>query len=232
MSTTARCAEPSDWSNCPAAWVDLRPQPSRSIIWHADDLFSPRHPVGCRPPSRSPVPAAPGRHLLERDEQSWRGLELLHERRPRVHAASEVVGGEKVLTHQLLSERRFFAEFLGLPEPSADQVLPMPITIEACVARLEQLAARRLPLLAQQAIDWWSTEVQFFDVRRERSWVFWRRVLHTAHHRTQLTVYLHLLDRAVPATYGPTADVTWSGADPTLTVASASRGGREGNLGD
>jgi hypothetical protein len=54
--------------------------------------------------------------------------------------------------------------------------------------------------------------------------VFWRRVLHSAHHRTQLTVYLRLLDRAVPATYGPTADVTWSGADPTLSVDAADRG--------
>jgi len=33
-----------------------------------------------------------------------------------------------------------------------------------------------------------------------------------------------LLDRRVVATYGPTADVTWSGADPTLNVEAASRG--------
>jgi uncharacterized damage-inducible protein DinB len=48
-------------------------------------------------------------------------------------------------------------------------------------------------------------------------------VLHTAHHRTQLTVYLRLLDRPVPPTYGPTADVTWAGADPTQTAAAAGR---------
>lgn len=130
---------------------------------------------------------------------------------------------ERILTHQLLSERRFFGEFLGMPEPPADQVLPNPISVEACVARLEQLALARLPILAQQDIGWWTTEVPFFDVRRERIWVFWRRVLHTAHHRTQLTVYLRLLDRPVPAIYGPTADVTWAGADPTVTVAAASR---------
>jgi uncharacterized damage-inducible protein DinB len=53
--------------------------------------------------------------------------------------------------------------------------------------------------------------------------VFWRRVLHTTHHRTQLTVFLRLLDRPVPATYGPTADETWEGADPTLSVAAAQR---------
>lgn len=50
------------------------------------------------------------------------------------------------------------------------------------------------------------------------------QVLDTAHHRTQLTIYLRLLDKVVPATYGPTADVTWIGADPTNTVEAADRG--------
>jgi uncharacterized damage-inducible protein DinB len=54
-------------------------------------------------------------------------------------------------------------------------------------------------------------------------WVFWRRILHSAHHRTQLTVYLRLLGRSVPSIYGPTADITWTGADPTQTVDAASR---------
>ena len=57
----------------------------------------------------------------------------------------------------------------------------------------------------------------------QRIWIFWRRLLHTAHHRTQLTVYLRMLDKPVPSTYGPTADVTWTGADPTTTVEAASR---------
>jgi len=43
-------------------------------------------------------------------------------------------------------------------------------------------------------------------------------VLHSAHHRTQLTGYLRLLEKPVVSTYGPTADVTWQGADPTLTA--------------
>jgi hypothetical protein len=38
-----------------------------------------------------------------------------------------------------------------------------------------------------------------------------------------LTVYLRLLDKPVPAIYGPTADVAWEGADPTLTVEAAGR---------
>jgi hypothetical protein len=55
-------------------------------------------------------------------------------------------------------------------------------------------------------------------VERERIWILWRRVLHSAHHRTQLTVYLRLMDQLVPPVYGPTADVTWKGADPTLAA--------------
>src|SRR5690606_22469792 len=56
-----------------------------------------------------------------------------------------------------------------------------------------------------------------------RIWVFWRRVLHTAHHRAQVGVCLRLLEDRVPPTYGPTADVTWATADPTRTVAAAER---------
>jgi hypothetical protein len=36
-------------------------------------------------------------------------------------------------------------------------------------------------------------------------------------------VYLRLLGRPVPPTYGPTADVKWDGADPTTSVDAAGR---------
>jgi len=133
----------------------------------------------------------------------------------------------EILKHQLLSERRFFGEFLGAPEPPAAAVLPAGSGVAAYTGRMEELARARLPFLAAQAPEWWLEEVPFFDVRRQRIWIFWRRVLHTAHHRTQLTVYLRLLDRPVPSTYGPTADVTWTGADPTRTVEAAGRGRTE-----
>lgn len=128
-----------------------------------------------------------------------------------------------ILRHELLSGRRFFGEFLGLPEPDAAAVVPAPITVDACVVRLGDLARARLPHLARASREWWNTPVKFFDVERPRVWIFWRRVLHSAHHRTQLTVYLRLLDRPVPPVYGPTADVTWSGADPTRSVEAARR---------
>jgi uncharacterized damage-inducible protein DinB len=139
----------------------------------------------------------------------------------RPHARSSRVGD--ILKHQLLSERRFFGEFLGLAEPPATAVVPEPVTIAACAARLTDLARPRLAALAVQPDSWWLTRTAFFDVERERAWIFWRRVLHTAHHRTQLTVYLRMLGRRVPATYGPTADETWEGADPTSSVAAAGR---------
>lgn len=143
----------------------------------------------------------------------------------RPHERSSTV--EAILRHQLLSERRFFGEFLAVPEPPADRVAPTEPTVHAFATRLTELARPRLPYLAAQTDGWWLERRPFFDVERERVWIFWRRVLHTAHHRTQLTVYLRLLGRPVPSIYGPTADVTWTGADPTTTTAAAARGARQ-----
>jgi uncharacterized damage-inducible protein DinB len=139
--------------------------------------------------------------------------------RPHVRSSSVL----DVLKHQLLSERRFFAEFLGAPEPAAALILPQEKMVEDYANRIAELAAPRLEFLAARDQRWWLQSVDFFDVQRERIWIFWRRVLHTAHHRTQLTVYLRLLDREVPSTYGPTADVIWTGADPTHSVEAAGR---------
>jgi uncharacterized damage-inducible protein DinB len=130
----------------------------------------------------------------------------------------------EIMKHQLLSERRFFAEFIGLPgEPEGAAVLPQELTPAGFCKRSEELCKPRLAKMAGQDATWWMEVVPFFDVRRQRIWVFWRRVLHTAHHRTQLSGYLRLLDKKVPSSYGPTADVTWQGADPTRSVESAGR---------
>ena len=139
----------------------------------------------------------------------------------RPHPKSSTVG--EILKHHLLSERRFFGEFLGAPEPPAAEVLPPEATVAAFTGRMVELANARLGWLAAQDSAEWLARVPFFDVERERIWIFWRRVLHSAHHRTQLTVYLRLLDRPVPSIYGPTADVTWSGADPTRSIDAAGR---------
>lgn len=150
----------------------------------------------------------------------WRGFDdaaLAYRPHPKSMTVADV------FTHELLSGRRFFGGFLGLPEPDAAAVVPRSITIDASIAKLADLARARLPHLAAASAFWWDTPVTFFDVERARVWVFWRRVMHTAHHRTQLTVYLRLLDRPVPPIYGPTADVSWIGADPTRSVDAARR---------
>jgi uncharacterized damage-inducible protein DinB len=128
-----------------------------------------------------------------------------------------------IFKHQLLSERRFFGEFLGTPEPEPAKVLPGTLTVDSACNRFVELAKGRLSFFADREDSWWMAVVPFFDVQRQRIWIFWRRVLHTAHHRTQLTVYLRLMGREVPSTYGPTADVVWQGADPTNTVEAAGR---------
>jgi uncharacterized damage-inducible protein DinB len=128
--------------------------------------------------------------------------------RPHPRSAAVV----EIFRHQLLSERRFFSEFLGSAEPEPARVL----ATEAYADRLLELARPRLRYLAAQTDAWWLETRPFFDVERQRIWIFWRRVLHSAHHRTQLSVYLRLLDKPVISIYGPTADVSWKGADPTL----------------
>ena len=139
----------------------------------------------------------------------------------RPHPKSTAVGD--IFKHELLSARRFFGGFLGLPEPDAASVVPDPLTVDSSIARLADLARARLPHIARASRAWWEEPVTFFDVERSRVWVFWRRILHSAHHRTQLAMYLRLLDRPVPPIYGPTADVSWEGADPTQTVDAARR---------
>lgn len=180
--------------------------------------------------SESEIPRASQpifQHLLDTyASETNKVISVWHEFRPedfsfRPHPKSSSV--EEVMKHQLLSERRFFGEFLGIPEPPPAEVLPQSASLEAYVQRMLQLARPRLAYFAPKDEAWWMEVVPFFDAKRQRIWIFWRRVLHTTHHRTQLTVYLRLLGRKVPSTYGPTADVTWQGADPTMTVEAAGR---------
>jgi uncharacterized damage-inducible protein DinB len=139
------------------------------------------------------------------------------------HVKSAVV--REIMQHQILSERRFFSEFLGSVEPPVTTLLPEERTVASLCQRLVELSSGRLEWLASLDQEQWTATRPFFGEQRERIWIFWRRVLHTAHHRTQLTLYLRLLNKPVPATYGPTADVTWEGADPTTTIEAAQRQG-------
>lgn len=133
-----------------------------------------------------------------------------------------------ILVHQILSERRFFGQFVGLVEPPVEELLPpgdRP-SAQAYLERYVLLARRRLPQFAQASAEWWLTEMPFFSgLKRQRIWTFWRRVLHTCHHRTQVQTWLRLAGHHVPAIYGPSGDVKWSEADPTYSLEAAKRGG-------
>jgi uncharacterized damage-inducible protein DinB len=134
-----------------------------------------------------------------------------------------------ILVHQLLSERRFFAQFVGTEEPPVEELVPAgekPI-VQAYIDKYIGLAKRRLPQLAVGTASWWLESQPFFGgLRRERIWVFWRRVLHTCHHRTQVQTWLRLAGHEpVPAIYGPSGDVTWDVADPTYSLEAAKRRG-------
>jgi len=128
-----------------------------------------------------------------------------------------------IFKHQLRSDRRFFGDFLGSPEPAPADILPGILTVESACARFVELARERLIFIVSREEFWWLTIVPFYDVERQRIWIFWRQVLHTAHHRTQLTVYLRLMGRDVPSTYGPTADVTGQSTDSANTLEAAGR---------
>jgi uncharacterized damage-inducible protein DinB len=133
-----------------------------------------------------------------------------------------------ILVHQLLSERRFFAQFVGTQEPPVEELLPLgeKPTVAAYIEKYTWLARMRLPQFAAGTTSWWLDARPFFGgLQRERIWVFWRRVLHTCHHRTQVQSWLRLAGQHVPAIYGPSGDVTWSEADPTYSVEAAKRGG-------
>jgi len=132
-----------------------------------------------------------------------------------------------ILIHQLLSERRFFAEFAGLQEPPVEQLLPPGDKpgVQAYTDKYVWLAKMRLPQFARGTGAWWLEPRSFFGgAKRERIWIFWRRVLHTCHHRTQVQTWLRLAGQRVPAIYGPSGDVKWAEADPTYSLDAARRG--------
>ena len=113
-----------------------------------------------------------------------------------------------IMAHQILSERRFFAQFVGTEEPPVEELLPSgekPI-VAAYIDKYLWLVRRRFPQLAGGPTSWWLEKRTFFGgLQRERIWVFWRRVLHNCHHRP-------------PCNRGcgwPSGDVKWAETDPT-----------------
>src|SRR5262249_54332539 len=80
-----------------------------------------------------------------------------------------------ILVHQLLSERRFFAQFVGTQEPPVEELLPAreKPTVSAYLDKYIRLVKQRLPQLAQGTAAWWLESRPFFGgLERERIWVF------------------------------------------------------------
>src|SRR4051794_37833828 len=69
-----------------------------------------------------------------------------------------------ILAHQILSERRFFAQFVGTEEPPAEGLLPPgeAPTVSAYIEQYLGLARARLPQLAAATAGWWLEERPFF----------------------------------------------------------------------
>lgn len=108
------------------------------------------------------------------------------------------------MVHQCVSEDTWMRTMLGV-----SVALPLLPGKETRLAFLEHYAAasaERLAALRTKPRAWWEEPTTFFDVQRSKAWVMIRRLVHSAHHRAQLTVYLRLLDRPLYSTYGPTAD--------------------------
>src|SRR5690349_25099756 len=65
-----------------------------------------------------------------------------------------------ILVHQILSERRFFAQFVGIEEPPVEDLLPPgePPSAPAYLDRYVDQARRRLPQLAEGSAGWWLEE--------------------------------------------------------------------------
>src|SRR6266566_9074751 len=62
-----------------------------------------------------------------------------------------------IMVHQLLSELRFFAQFVGTEEPPVEELLPpgeKPV-VQAYIGKYLWLAKRRLPQLAGGTAAWW-----------------------------------------------------------------------------
>ena len=108
------------------------------------------------------------------------------------------------MIHQCISENLWFINMLKIDVQAPP--LPEEETRLGFIKRYAEDSGKRLEALNDKGADWWETELDFFDVKRSRAWVFVRRLVHTSHHRGQQTAYLRMLGREVHSTYEPSAD--------------------------
>jgi uncharacterized damage-inducible protein DinB len=108
------------------------------------------------------------------------------------------------MVHQCISEDTWMRTMFGVT--ASQSALPAEETRLTFLRHYTDVSADRLRQLQMKDAGWWEDIAPFFDVKRPRTWIFLRRLTHSAHHRGQLTVYLRLLGKPLYSTYGPTAD--------------------------
>jgi len=137
------------------------------------------------------------------------------------------------MIHQCQSENGWFTGMFGIAAPG--DVLPAEGTRLGFLRHYAAAAEHRRRELATKDDAFWETEVAFFEVRRQRTWIMVRRIAHTAHHRGQQTALLRMLGRDLHSTYGPTADtgglakdkppVVYAYPDAAALLAGEAKGG-------
>ena len=132
-----------------------------------------------------------------------------------------------ILVHQLLSERRFFAQFVGTEEPPVEELLPpgeQP-AVAAYIERYVGLARRRLPQLAagDRRLVAGGPAVLRRVASGSGSGCSGGGCCTPATTGPRSRPGCGWPGCHVPAIYGPSGDVKWDEADPTTSVAAAAR---------
>ena len=108
------------------------------------------------------------------------------------------------MIHQCMSENIWFCKMFSIDV----KALPLPEN-ETCLDFIKQYAKDselRLNALREKDKNWWEEDVDFFDVKRSRTWIMTRRISHSAQHRGQLITMLRIMGRNVHSVYGPSAE--------------------------
>lgn len=140
--------------------------------------------------------------------------------RLRVRAETRARSPLEHMVHQCLSEHAWMTSMLGIEIRRG--ALPADETRDAFIAHYGACAAERLELLRQKPEEWFEQETMFFGVKRSRAWVLTRRLMHSAHHRGQLTAAIRAWGEPLYSTYGPTADTGGLPTNGARTIYLAS----------
>ncbi len=108
------------------------------------------------------------------------------------------------MVHQCVSEDYWMKNMLAID--ANEPALPSIESKLEFIKWYAKLSEIRLEHLRTKSDEWFEEETKFFELLRNRTWILTRRIVHTAHHRGQLTAYLRILGKDLYSTYGPSAD--------------------------